>query len=41
MHDVSMIKIGLYLNRIAARDHDRLSRINHNKINKGRSMVIN
>jgi hypothetical protein len=34
MHDVSMMKIGLYLNHIAARNRDRLSRINHNKINK-------
>jgi hypothetical protein len=34
MHDVSMMKIGLYLNNIAARNHDRLSRINDNKINK-------
>jgi hypothetical protein len=35
MHDVSMMKIGLYLNNIAIHDHDRLSKINHNKINKG------
>jgi hypothetical protein len=34
MYDVSMMKIGLYLNNIAARNHDQLSRINHNKMNK-------
>jgi hypothetical protein len=34
MHDVSMMKIGLCLNNIAARDHDRFSRINYNKIKK-------
>jgi hypothetical protein len=34
MYDVSMMKIGLYLNNIAARNHDRSSKINHNKINK-------
>jgi uncharacterized protein YigE (DUF2233 family) len=34
MYDVSMMKIGLYLNNVAARNHDRLSRTNHNKINK-------
>jgi hypothetical protein len=27
--------ISLYLNNVAARDRDRLSRIDHNKINKG------
>jgi hypothetical protein len=34
MYDVSMMKIGLYLNNVAARNHDRLSRINHDKINE-------
>jgi hypothetical protein len=34
IYDVSMTKIGLYLNNIAARNHDRLSRINHDEINK-------
>jgi hypothetical protein len=34
MYGVSMMKTGLYLNNIAARNHDRLSRINHNKMNK-------
>jgi hypothetical protein len=34
MYDVSMMKIGLSLNNVAARNHDRLSRINHDKINK-------
>jgi hypothetical protein len=34
MNDVSMIKIGLYLNNVTARNHDRLSRIKHDKINK-------
>jgi hypothetical protein len=29
------MKIGLYLNNIAARKYDRLSKINLNKINKG------
>jgi hypothetical protein len=32
MYDVSMMKIGLYLNNVAARNHDRLSMINHDKI---------
>jgi hypothetical protein len=30
----ALLKIGLYLNNIAARNHDRLSRINHDEINK-------
>jgi hypothetical protein len=34
MYDISMMKIGLYLNNVATRNHDRLSRINKNKINK-------
>jgi hypothetical protein len=34
MYDVSMMKIGLYLNDITAHNHDRLSRISKNKINK-------
>jgi hypothetical protein len=34
MYDVSMMKISLYLNNIAARNHDRLSTINHDEINK-------
>jgi hypothetical protein len=31
MYDASMMKIGLYLNNVVARNHDRLSRINHDK----------
>jgi hypothetical protein len=34
MYDVSMMKIGLYLNHVATRNHDLLSRINHDEINK-------
>jgi hypothetical protein len=34
MDDVSMIKIGLYLNNVTLRNHDRLSTIKHDKLNK-------
>jgi hypothetical protein len=35
MYDVSMMKkIGLYLDNVTAHNHDRLSRIKHDKLNK-------
>jgi hypothetical protein len=41
MHDVSMMKDRSYLSKLAACVHDRLSKINYNKINKGESMLTN
>jgi hypothetical protein len=41
MYDVSMMKIGLYLNNIAAHNHERLSKVNHDKINKSENMIMN
>jgi hypothetical protein len=41
MYDVSMMKISLYLNNVAAVIMTDYQRINHNKINKSESMIIN
>jgi hypothetical protein len=37
MYGVSMMKIGLCLNNVAACNHDRLLRINHDEINKSKA----
>jgi hypothetical protein len=41
MNDEAWWKIGLYLDNNTTYDHDRLSRIKHDKLNKSEAMIMN